>query len=215
MPRPDICLSIGNVDYQTLITQLNKHLLTEIRIDLLQLSVNQLIYILKTHQNLIVSYRNAPNSIDGTLSIYTNAIDCDTAYIDIDTNLPETIKKDLLQKAHYKNTKVILSYHNFVQTPEIIELDNIIRELKDQQPDIVKIACAANTISDCSKIMSLYEKHSYLIAFCMGEVGKITRIAAPVLGAPFTYACISDLETAPGQLTYEEIEMLLNKFKPM
>ena len=40
----------------------------------------------------------------------------------------------------------------------------------------------------------------------MGKPGKITRIAAPFLGAPFTYAAWNEkLATAPGQLTVDEL----------
>jgi 3-dehydroquinate dehydratase-1 len=40
----------------------------------------------------------------------------------------------------------------------------------------------------------------------MGELGKISRIVAPFLGAEFTYASLSDEDaTAPGQISYTRL----------
>jgi 3-dehydroquinate dehydratase len=49
------------------------------------------------------------------------------------------------------------------------------------------------------------------VAFAMGEIGKSTRIQSVKLGAPFTYASINGKETAPGQISYADMEMLLLK----
>jgi 3-dehydroquinate dehydratase len=35
-------------------------------------------------------------------------------------------------------------------------------------------------------------------------------LAAPLLGAPFTYASIKGKETAPGQMAFEEVEKFFN-----
>ena len=53
-----------------------------------------------------------------------------------------------------------------------------------------------------------------LVVIGMGEKGKVTRIAAPILGSPFTYASLSSgKETAAGQLdkiNLEKIFKILN-----
>lgn len=216
MSRSDICLSIGNIDLQVLTIQLDSVQLAEIRIDLFKQPIAQLIPIFKSHQNLIITFRNEQNNHEEKIiSIYTTAIDNGVKYIDIDANLPEPIKKELIQRAHNKNTKIILSYHDFTQTPEYNKLNEIVLTLKTQQADIVKIACMAKCYSDCANMMSLYTKHTNIIAFCIGEIGKITRIVAPIVGAPFTYAGIPGSETAQGQFSYGETERLLNQFKPL
>jgi 3-dehydroquinate dehydratase len=43
----------------------------------------------------------------------------------------------------------------------------------------------------------------------MGEEGKITRAAAPFLGAEFTFAALDESRaTAPGQLSLEAMEKI-------
>jgi 3-dehydroquinate dehydratase-1 len=44
----------------------------------------------------------------------------------------------------------------------------------------------------------------------MGDLGKISRIIAPFLGAEFTYASLSDNEsTAPGQISYQKLNQFI------
>jgi 3-dehydroquinate dehydratase type I len=50
------------------------------------------------------------------------------------------------------------------------------------------------------------QKGVKVIAFCMGEKGKISRIVAPLLGSYLTYAAWSKgKEAAPGQMTIKEM----------
>ena len=57
-----------------------------------------------------------------------------------------------------------------------------------------------------------------MVVLGMGEMGKITRIMAPFLGAEFTFAAMDEgKETAPGQIPYlkmKEIEgYILNEIR--
>jgi 3-dehydroquinate dehydratase-1 len=53
-----------------------------------------------------------------------------------------------------------------------------------------------------------------LIAFAMGEAGKMTRLQALVLGAPFSYAALSDRHlTAPGQFSATEMETMYHSLR--
>jgi 3-dehydroquinate dehydratase type I len=48
-----------------------------------------------------------------------------------------------------------------------------------------------------------------IIAHCMGEKGKISRIMAPFFGAYMTFASLDKgAESAPGQLTVTEMKTL-------
>jgi 3-dehydroquinate dehydratase-1 len=120
-------------------------------------------------------------------------------------------REELSKFARSYHTRVIISYHNFIYTPSQDYLDIIIKESKKWNADRVKIATTATNKSDCSTVMGLYARHNNIIAFCMGEQGKITRLAAPLLGADFTFASWNDtLATAPGQLTVEEMKKIYN-----
>jgi 3-dehydroquinate dehydratase type I len=49
-----------------------------------------------------------------------------------------------------------------------------------------------------------------IIAFCMGEKGGLSRIAAPLLGSYLSYASLEKgAESAPGQFTAAEMKRIL------
>ena len=72
---------------------------------------------------------------------------------------------------------------------------------------MAKIVTLVRVNRDNSKILSLYKNPGRLIAFGMGDLGKITRIVAPFLGAEFTYAAMDEGDpTAPGQIRYSRLK---------
>lgn len=75
--------------------------------------------------------------------------------------------------------------------------------------DLVKIVTLARSHADSARVMSLYGKFSGLIAFAMGEKGKITRIFSALAG-PFTYASLTE-SVAPGQMSVNELRDILAK----
>ncbi|MDD2550038.1 MAG: type I 3-dehydroquinate dehydratase [Bacteroidales bacterium] len=211
--RNDICLSIGHADYETILELLKQVALAEIRIDLLYLNEEQLKSIFTKHNNLIAAYRS-DSSDNKEIEMGLNlAIENGCKFIDIDIEMPELPRKKLITKAHTKGCKVIISYHNFTETPSLKELNAIIDKLFESGADLAKLACMANSPNDCARVMGLYENHSNLVAFCMGDLGKLTRLAAPILGAPFTYASAQGKATAPGQMAINEVELFLNSYK--
>ncbi len=211
--RNDICLSIGNIGFEIVMEQLEQTLLAEIRFDLLDFTYFQYQQIFHHHKNLIATYRPKTDEYGTMAEILSLAIDWGCNAIDIDMQTPEAVRIPLISKAKQNNRTVIISYHNFVETPEISRLENHVKEMKRMGADIVKIACMANSTQDCARILGLYENHNNMVAFCMGELGKITRLATPLLGAPFTYASIEGFSTAAGQIEYGKMEVLLDTFK--
>ncbi len=110
----------------------------------------------------------------------------------------------------YKNQKYIVSYHNLKQTPE--DIYDIYRELTDiPEGSFYKLVPYAQFMIDNLKIKAiLKEAHSNdipLISFCMGARGLLSRILSISWGSKAVYSAFSrKKETAPGQLTYSEIE---------
>jgi 3-dehydroquinate dehydratase/shikimate dehydrogenase len=130
------------------------------------------------------------------------------------------IEHDSIQQLHKRGkAKVIISYHNFKETPA--NLKEIYARLSDSTADIVKIVTTANDITDNLKIFQLLEEVGFvgarcnvplhgkgkpLIAFCMGELGLISRILAPKYGSYLTFGSLDvGKESAPGQLTAREM----------
>ena len=80
---------------------------------------------------------------------------------------------------------------------------------------MVKIVTTARSQEDVQRVMSLYEwfrrevkdlPEGSLIAFCMGEEGRQSRLDCLKHGAPYTYAALSEEESAaPGQWPAAEL----------
>ena len=102
-----------------------------------------------------------------------------------------------------------LSYHNFNQTPDIAQLKSIIKQAQLLDCNYVKIATMIQNTKENIRLLSLYQEFDNIIAFGMGEKGKISRLASLYLGAPFTYASFSDIyTTAQGQFNYTTLKTL-------
>jgi 3-dehydroquinate dehydratase-1 len=73
----------------------------------------------------------------------------------------------------------------------------------------VKIVTMANSIGDATTVLSLYRKQSAgLIAFSMGDHGRISRILCMSLGSPFTYVSLGK-PIAPGQFSVDEVKSII------
>ncbi len=77
--------------------------------------------------------------------------------------------------------------------------------------EVVKVVPFARSFEDNLKVLSLIpyarERKQKIVAFCMGEKGKMSRIFAPLMGAAWTYASSARQKaSAPGQLTARELK---------
>jgi 3-dehydroquinate dehydratase / shikimate dehydrogenase len=91
-------------------------------------------------------------------------------------------------------------YHNFKETPQDLEAILTAMPLASHY----KIATYANTITDSLRMLAFVKKHPHVCGMCMGELGHITRILAPVVGAPLTFSAI-EKPSAPGQMFAKEL----------
>lgn len=97
----------------------------------------------------------------------------------------------------FPGVKYIATHHDFEGTPE--DLDGLLVE-----GDVIKIATTAHSIFDSLRMLEFVRRHKNVIGLCMGEAGQITRILAPVVGSPWTYAYV-EKQTAPGQISAKEL----------
>jgi len=115
-------------------------------------------------------------------------------YIDIEWDAPFTL-----------DGKVIVSYHNFKETPE--HLDKILEKMRMKRGVIYKLATYANSSIDALRILSFVKENNDVAGMCMGEKGEITRILAPIVGAPLIYTHLGK-ETAIGQVSLPHLQSL-------
>ena len=183
--------------------------LVELRLDLLPLDPAKIALFAGHCRQWIAACRPGELAERERKALLEAAIRSGAAYADIEYEAEAAYRQSLIDLARQYQCKVIISYHNFESTPDADTLNRIIRHATVMGADCVKIAVTANAPADCARIMSLYEKHDRLVAFAMGEIGIITRIAAPLLGATFTFASVDEAHlTAPGQLTASQMEVI-------
>lgn len=106
---------------------------------------------------------------------------------------------------------LILSYHNFQETPE--NMMEILSELTSLNPKLVKVAVMAHTEQDVLDLMNytrgfktLNPEQEY-VTISMGKVGKVSRITADVTGSSWSFASL-DEASAPGQISLANMKKI-------
>ena len=207
----NICISIGETPFITCLKLASTYPLIEIRLDLLKPSPEEIDRLSMQSMEWIAACRPGSLTERERTVMLAASIRAGATYVDIEYEAEPDYRRTLSDLAKRCCCKIIISYHNFETTPDIEVLNQIICHSKEMGADYVKLAVTANTPAHCARIMSLYEYHDNLIAFAMGEAGRITRIAAPLLGAQFTFASIDEThKTAPAQMTAQEMETVYN-----
>lgn len=131
-------------------------------------------------------------------------------YVDVSIITDLKLIKRLVKRKGAK-TKLILSYHNFKGTPTLTTLKRLVRKAKKQGADLVKIATFVKNPRENVILFELTawakEEKIQIITLGMGEEGRLSRIVCPLLGSKMYFAPLKKGdETAPGQLTKEELE---------
>jgi len=210
---PRVCVSLGGIPFHTCMQLALKFPLVEIRLDLIKLDPPKIEMLAMQCRQWIATCRPGNLAERERTTLLAAAIRSGATYADIEYEAESDYRQTLVDLAKRLQCKVIISYHNFESTPDDDTLDQIINRSTEMGADCVKIATTANSPADCARIMSLYSRHKHLVAFAMGDAGKITRVAAPLLGADFTFASVDEARlTAAGQLTVSQMEVIYRIF---
>jgi 3-dehydroquinate dehydratase type I len=146
------------------------------------------------------------------VDVLIEAVNLGAEFVDVElsteAHLREALREAIARRGF--RTSLIVSHHDFRRTPSLRRLKSIYDRCADAGAAIVKIVTTAVQPRDNLRILELVvharRNGQPIIAFCMGEAGKISRLAAPILGAEFGFACLRKGEgSAPGQLTVREM----------
>lgn len=171
--------------------------------------------IVATHRKRKESGRAAPaerENEEQRIAILREAIQLGVDYVDLELSTSAHLReslKDLIAN-HLGRTQLILSCHNFEETPSDAALEDLWRACREAGAKVIKIVTFARTMADNLRVLRLIPwslgRGQEIIAFSMGEQGRISRVMAPLLGAHFTFASLGEeTATAPGQLSAEEL----------
>ncbi len=209
-----ICVAISDKNPENCLAVLDKVEMAEIRIDLTEFGVKEIEKVFAHSTPAIATCRPDKMGKARQLELLSAAIRSGAKYVDIEIEAEAAQRDALIKVAHENGCKVIISYHNFEETPGLKELYQIVDRCYELGADVAKLATMAKTRQDSARLLSLYSIDKPLIALGMGEAGKITRLMAPLLGAEFTFAAMDEgTATAPGQIPYTHLKKTLDRLK--
>ncbi len=210
-----ICTSITATDFNEALQLINRNRMVELRFDLMQMSGEQLKQLIQQSAETVATFREGKYSETERQQALIAAISNGATYVDVEVEANEQYSQPIVRHAKQHGCKVIISYHSFEHTPDMATLKAIVKECRSKGADIVKLITTAGSAADSARVLSLYESEENLVAFAMGEKGKISRFACLFLGAPFTYASAAKgSEAAPGQLAAQDMQQMIQLMQP-
>ncbi|MDR2027798.1 MAG: type I 3-dehydroquinate dehydratase [Prevotellaceae bacterium] len=214
--KNSVCVSIGEQSYSGVLAVLEKVSFAEIRLDISRITGAEIRSVFSSGKRLVATCREGFYDRHERMERLVEAIRAGAAFVDVETESDEDFRNTVAEQAAINGCKLIVSYHNFEETPPLPEMCSIVETCKRQGADIVKLVTTAKSKSDAARALSLYDKYrdTNLVAFAMGEAGLITRVACVFLGAPYTYAAASDDKPlASGQISVEKIKNVMDNLK--
>lgn len=194
----------------------------ELRIDqMADCDLEQLLAKRRIDKPIIVTNRRVdeggifPGTERERIDLLKEAVALGADYVDIEARTDKPLLRELTShiKRHHGRTKWIISSHDFYGTPPTGVLKKRFDACAETQADIVKICTYTHTMADNLRVLGIIpyalKRGQAIIAFGMGDQGRISRVMAPLLGAAWGYASVEKgAESAPGQLTIEEMRLI-------
>ncbi|HZK14157.1 MAG TPA: type I 3-dehydroquinate dehydratase, partial [Desulfobaccales bacterium] len=193
-----------------------KGLWTEIRLDYLEEPTPDLQKLFRTLPGPVIATNRLfaeggrwQSDEAGRLALLAEALDLGVTCLDVELAADASFRRDMWSRRG--KTRLMLSWHDFGGTPDAARLEAILDEMLASEADVVKLVALANDPADNVRMLSLIPRAKAqgkdIIAFCMGPLGKWSRIAAPLLGSWLTFAPFSQQgASAPGQLTVNDVK---------
>ena len=226
-----ICTTIQNKTAEQILEALEQCEMAEIRLDSCVLSARETEEVFTSDVPLVATCRiaevmkNEPSLQDlpeparevKAMMLaekrLVRAIEAGARYVDVEIEAPKQMSKRVRSAAHENGTIFIRSYHDFEGTGSSDALKTVVEKCLYHGADIVKVVTMAHSEEDVQTVMSLYSRcaaHGNLIAFCMGEAGRQSRLDCLKYGSPYTYSALTAEESAaPGQWPVDEMRKAL------
>jgi 3-dehydroquinate dehydratase type I len=190
----------------------------EIRLDVMETFGLEEI-IMAVSKPIMVTYRSKGQGGEGSddygtrIRYLMNAIEAGADFVDVEFSLPSEFRRELFQMQG--TSRLIISNHQLNGTPSREKLEGLLTKMAATGADIVKIVTQAGAPQDNLRVLGLIPLAKNLgikiIAFCMGPMGRISRIASPIMGGYLTFASLeTGEESASGQIPIREMKKILD-----
>jgi len=138
----------------------------------------------------------------------------------VDVELDAVVGGDALgvvEHAHTHGASAIVSTHDFEGTPPREELRRLL-ERASEYGDVAKLAVTAADPDDALALLAVTRAHASagrtVATMAMGEVGRHTRVVAPLYGSRIGYAPVDPGQaTAPGQYDLATLSRLVDELR--
>ncbi|MRN62732.1 type I 3-dehydroquinate dehydratase [Staphylococcus saprophyticus] len=181
---------------------------------------------LKLNKKLLVTYRTSNQGglgdfgEDDYIQILRKIANCqniDMLDIEFDQTRSLNILQELIELAHKNQVQVVLSHHNFKETPKLEALKHLFYKMQQLESDYIKVAVMPhgkqdvlsllNAMSDTADVVS-----QHVVGIAMSKIGLISRTAQGVFGGSISYGCL-DTPKAPGQIHVSTLKKQLSMYE--
>jgi len=146
------------------------------------------------------------------VGVLIEAVERGVEFVDVELATDERLRDSLREAIARRGfrTALMVSRHDFRRTPPLPRLKEILDRCGEAGASIAKIVTTAARPEDNLRILELIvharRRENRIVAFCMGGAGRVSRLAAPLMGAEFGFACLREDEgSATGQLTVRQM----------
>ncbi len=145
-----------------------------------------------------------------TASIASGGIDLVDIELCNEPSFIEAVKK----AAREYGTKLILSYHNFTETPDESAIHDKLLQAQDVGADIAKLAVMPQSYGDVLTLLGATLRARTgavkvpVVTMSMGPEGGVTRLAGGLFGSDITFA-IGKESSAPGQIPIGDLRQAM------
>lgn len=208
-----------------------KHDLVEWRVDWFENSVDsiELLSVLTGLRNflgdtpLLFTFRTAAEGGETEIDketyfkINLNAIETGLIdLIDVELYMGEDLVTQLVEAAHERDIKVVLSNHDFERTPAKKEIISRLQRMQNLGADISKIAVMPSDKTDVLTLLSATEEmvNTYastpIVTMSMGKLGVLSRVCGEFFGSAISFGTVGNA-SAPGQIPADVLSDVLQK----
>ncbi len=117
----------------------------------------------------------------------------------------------LLEEARAKGVRMIMSFHDFNETPSPARFDEIARVAHSLGAYILKVATRSDTQAQLTRLLDFFERHRVemkIAAMGIGRLGRISRLEFARRGSALNYAYLG-MPQAAGQLSIAQLQRAL------
>jgi 3-dehydroquinate dehydratase-1 len=157
-----------------------------------------------------------PLSAEVRSEIIASVLDSETVdVVDIELRNGPAFIGPIGTMARTKNTRLILSFHDFEQTPAIDFLLDQVSAMVQAGADIAKFACMPRESADVLRLLEATSRartafpNLPLCTMSMGTLGVPTRVAGFLFGSDMSFA-VGQAASAPGQIPIAELRAMID-----